>query len=148
MPVLDIVHDEDPADRIFDNAGDLDDFEVFNSNVLVGVYLRDGDGKKEAKTKGGLIVPNAVTNEDKFQSKMGVILNMGPSAFRDPNGQWFADSEFTIGDWVVFRPSDGWGLTLVSYDGEGRRRELLCRLIDDVAVRMRVLGPTPADRVY
>lgn len=148
MPVLDIVHDEDPADRIFDNAGDLTEIEVFNNQVLVGVYLRDGDGKKEAKTKGGLIVPNAVTNEDKYQSKTGVILNMGPNAFNDPSGNWFANEEFSVGDWVVFRPSDGWSLTLVSYDGNGGRRELLCRLVDDVAVRARVSGSSPADRVY
>lgn len=148
MPVLDIVHEIDPADQIFDNAGDLDDFEIFNTSVLVGVYLRDGDGKKEAKTRGGLIVPDSVTNEDKYQSKMGVILGMGPDAFNDPTGRWFINSEFAIGDWVVFRPSDGWNLTLVSHDADGKPRKLLCRLIDDVAVRMRVLGPSPADRVY
>lgn len=148
MPVLDIVHEVDPADNIFDNAGDLDDFEVFNTSVLVGVYLRDGDGKKDVKTKGGIIIHHDVTNEDKFQSKMGVILSMGPDAFSDPTGKWFVNSEFAIGDWVVFRPSDGWNLTLVSYDGSGKQRKLLCRLIDDVAVRMRVLGPSPSDRVY
>ena len=148
MPVLDIVHDEDPADIIERQAGDLTDIHVFNNQVLVGIYLRDGEGKSEARTASGLIVPNKVTEEDKYQSKTGIILKMGPTAFHDPNENWFFGEEFFEGDWVVFRPSDGWALTLVSRDERGKPQKLLCRLMDDVCVRARIGGDSPADRVY
>jgi len=76
---------------------------------------------------------------------------MGKAAFKDPNLNWFVGDEFTEGDWVVYRPSDGWSLTLVSTDEHGGRLELLCRLLDDVSIRARIntdICANPADRVY
>ena len=145
MPALLMVHDEDPAHKIFRNAGNLDDIEVFNSQVLVGVYQR----AEGSRTKGGIIISHKTTDEDQFQSKTGIILKMGPNAFRDEKGVWFKDVGFNVGDWIVFKASDGWGLTLLSFDVEtGEKRELLCRLMDDVAVRMRISSDAPADRIY
>jgi len=37
-----------------------------------------------------------------------------------------------VNDWVVFRPSDGWGLTV---NGQ------MCRLLDDLVIRGRVEHP-------
>lgn len=145
MPAMLLVHDEDPAHKIFRDSGGLEDIEVFNNQVLAGVYQR----AEGSKTKGGIIVSHKTTDEDRFQSKTGVILKMGPRAFKDENGVWFKDVVFNVGDWIAYRASDGWGLTLISVDPKtGEKRELLCRLLDDIHVRMRISSPTPADRVY
>lgn len=146
MPATLIVHEEDPADLIFEKAGNLDDVEVFNNKVLVGVYQRE----TEAKTSGGIILTHKTTDEDKYQSKVGVILKMGPTAFIDFNEpqRWFVGQEMYDSDWVIYRPSDGWSMTLVSRDSKGKKQELLCRLLDDTSIMGKVNGPMGADRVY
>ena len=144
MPIYKVHHDKDPSERIFAKAGDLSEYEVFNSQVLVGVYIRP------EKTASGLIMTTKTRDEDKFQGKVGVILKMGPRAFKDDNGVWFKDAVFNVGDWVVFRASDGWAITVpimpgtaddTDIDGKG----FLCRLMEDTAIRMRIPHP---DAVY
>src|SRR5690242_1017414 len=147
MPVALMVHETDPADLICDLAGELDEIEVFNSNVLVGVYVRP------EKTKSGIILTHKTTDEDRYQSKVGLILKMGPRAFDDPTGKWFVNQDMTIGDWVVYRPSDGMSMIAVSRDKKtGEKRELLCRIISDLSVKMRINGQVDGgmgpDRVY
>ena len=111
-------------------VGDLSKFEVFNNQVLVAVYVRP------EKTKGGIFLPDKAKDEDKYQSKVGLILKMGPSAFNDETGEWFEGISFSNHDWVVFRPSDGWSVTV---------NGVLCRMFDDTAIRARISHP---DNVY
>lgn len=147
MPVALMVHADDPADLICERAGSLDEVEVFNNQVLIGLYQREA----ETKTAGGIILTHKTTDEDKYQSKVGLILKMGPRAFTDINEpqRWFIDQDMSIGDWIVFRPSDGWAVTLVSKDPTtGKKQELLCRMIDDTAIRARIDGPMGPDRIY
>jgi len=141
MPATLMVHNEDPADRICELAGNLDDVSVYNNKVLVGIYQREA----ESKTSGGIILTHKTTDEDKYQSKVGMLLRMGPTSFDDPNDKWFVGQDMTEGDWVVFRPSDGWSLTLVSKDKNGKKQELLCRLLDDTSIMAKIPGP---DRIY
>ena len=145
MPALLMAHEEDPAHKIFRNAGDLDEIEIFNAQVLVGVYERPEGGK----TKSGIILSHKTTDEDQFQSKTGIILKMGPNAFKDEKGVWFKDTSFSVGDWVGFRANDGWGMKLLSVDPKsGEKREQLCRLMDDTSIRLRISCLEPSDRIY
>jgi hypothetical protein len=57
---------------------------------------------------------------------------MGPEAFKDDSGTWFNNVLFSINDWVVFRPSDGWSITV---------NKVICRIIDDVNIRGRIQHP-------
>jgi co-chaperonin GroES (HSP10) len=146
MPATLMVHEEDPAELIWRRAGDaVANLEVFNNEVLVGVYVREAEGK----TKGGIILTSKTTDEDRFQSKVGMILKQGPVAFQDTKNEppvWFIGQEnMGPGDWIVFRPSDGWNSTIVSFDVNGKKQELLCRWISDTAVRGRVADP---DLIY
>jgi len=147
MPATLVVHDEDPADRLCNLAGNLDDIEIFNNKVLVAVYQRSN----ESKTTGGIILTHKTTDEDKYQSKVGLLVKMGPHAFvevRDPP-RWFIDQDdMAEGDWVVFRPSDGWSMTLVSKDKDGKKQELLCRLLDDTSIMGRIDSPFGPERIY
>jgi co-chaperonin GroES (HSP10) len=125
-----MLHEEDPKKTIVKEIGDLSGFELMNTQVLVAVYIRP------EKTKGGIIMTTKSRDEDRYQSKVGLILKAGPSAFVDDEGKWFSGLNLGVGDWIVFRPSDGWNVTV---------NGVLCRMFDDTAVRMRIPHP---DNVY
>jgi len=130
MPFMTMEHEADPAEAIRTEMGDISSVEVFNNQVLVAVYIRP------QKTKSGIILTSQTTDEDRYQSKVGLVVKMGPQAFQDNSGQWFSGLEIKEGDWIVFRPSDGWSITV---------NNVLCRMIDDVNIKGRIDQP---DRVW
>jgi co-chaperonin GroES (HSP10) len=73
-----------------------------------------------------------IEKEDRIQSKVGLVVKMGPDALEDSSGTWFKGMNIKVGDWVVFRPSDGWSITV---------NKVLCRMIDDTNIRGRVAHP-------
>ena len=130
MPFMIMKHEVDPAKAILDEIGDISNVEVFNNQLLVAVYIRP------EKTKSGLLLPGQTRDEDKFQSKVGLVIKKGPSAFQDTSGEWFQDIDIDINEWIIMRSSDGWSITV---------NGVLCRMIDDMNVRGRVDHP---DRVW
>ena len=130
MPAMTMDHEIDPAQALWDSVGDVSKVEVFNNQLLVAVYIRP------QKTKSGIYLTDKTTDEDRYQSKVGLVLKKGPMAFDDTAGQWFKDVEIEVGDWIVFRPSDGWSITV---------NNVLCRMIDDTNIKGRVDNP---DRVW
>jgi co-chaperonin GroES (HSP10) len=130
MPHMEMEHELNPADVLRKAAGDISSVEIFNNQLLVAVYVRP------QKTKSGLYLTDKTTDEDRFQSKIGLVLKMGISAFDDETGQWFNGVKINEGDWIIFRPSEGWSVTV---NGQ------LCRMIDDINVKGRVDQP---DRVW
>jgi co-chaperonin GroES (HSP10) len=132
-------HDVDPKQQILEKLGDTSRVEVFGSDVLVALYMRP------EKTKSGIILADATRDEDRWQGKCGLILKLGPTAFLDEDGERFRD--IGPGDWVVFRPSDGWPVTLNS-SKEGlssRDAAVPCRVVTDIHLRLRVASP---DAIY
>jgi co-chaperonin GroES (HSP10) len=119
-------HETDPKQKILEEIGDLSNIEILNNQILCAVYVRP------TKTKSGLYLADQTTAEDRFQGKVGLLIGMGPSAFQDESGQWFADSSFKLHDWLVFRPSDGWNVTI---------NGVLCRMLSDTQVKMRIPAP-------
>ena len=126
MPFMLMEHEVDPAKKIVEEIGDLSQIELFNNQLLVGVYIRP------QKTKSGLYLSDKTTEEDRFQSKVGLLLKQGPRAFEPNDEGWFDGETFNLNDWLVFRPSDGWSIT-----GNG----VLCRILIDTQVKMRVPNP-------
>jgi co-chaperonin GroES (HSP10) len=124
-----MLHEVEPGKKILDEIGDVSKFEVFNNQILVAVYIRP------QKTKSGIYFSDKTTDEDKYQSKVGLIVAKGPDAFKDENGEWFKGVEINLHDWVVFRPSDGWNVTV---------NGVLCRMMQDVQVRARIEHPDVA----
>ena len=141
MPAGDMQHDVDPKRVIWDAIGDtLDSVEIFNNELLVAVYMRP------EKTSGGIILPNSNRSEDKYQSKVGLVVKKGPGAFVDPTNEWFADADIAVGDWVVFKPSDGWTVTVnTKSQNPDYKSGVICRMLDDIAIRGRVDSP---DRIW
>ena len=125
MPPMIMDHETDPKIALRDSVGDLSNIEIFNTQVLVAVYIRP------QKTKSGIFLTDKTTDEDRFQSKVGLILKKGESAFEE-DGTWFKNIAFNDGDWVVFRPSDGWSITV---------NGVLCRILDDIHVKGRINTP-------
>ena len=123
-------HETDPAENIRKEMGDISDIEIFHNQVLVAIYIRP------EKTKSGLYLSAQTRDEDKYQGKVGLIIKKGADAFVDDSGKWFKGVKLDVGDWVYFRPSDGWQITV-----HGQ----LCRILDDTAVKGRVDQP---DRVW
>ena len=126
MPPMIMQHEVDPADQLKKDLGDLSKVEVFNNQLLVAVYIRP------QKTKTGIYLTDKTTDEDRFQSKIGLVVKKGPSAFDDSTGEWFKGVSIDEGDWVIFRPSDGWSVTV---------NGVLCRMIDDMNIKGRVQHP-------
>lgn len=127
MPAMLMDHQKDPRDEILNRIGDLSGVEVFNNQVLLAVYMRP----KNVATKGGLYLPETTVDEDRYQSKVGLLLSHGAAAFVD-DGRWFSGVKFNPGhDWLVFRPSDGWAITI---------NGVLCRMFDDIQIKARVAG--------
>jgi co-chaperonin GroES (HSP10) len=131
MPFMTMEHTTDPVEAIREALGDaLSSIEIFNNQVLVAVYIRP------KKTKSGIYLPDAVSDEDKYQGKVGLVVAKGPTAFVDETERWFKDVSVNLNDWVVFRPSEGWSITI---------NNVLCRVIDDTLIRGKIDRP---DRVW
>ena len=126
MPAMKMAHEMDPREKLLSDLGDLNQIEVFNNQVLCAVYIRP------SRTKSGIYLSDQTTDEDRFQSKVGLVVKMGSEAFVDASGKWFSTVDINLNDWVVFRPSDGWNITV---------NGTLCRMIDDVDIRGRVHEP-------
>lgn len=129
MPYMEMKHDVDPKQKLLEELGDISGVEIFGNQVLVAVYVRP------KKTKSGLILADETVEPDKFQSKVGLVVKLGPDAFFDPENKWFKGYSVAVGDWAVSRPSDGWSITI---------NNVLCRLVDDVNIRGRVPHPDQA----
>ena len=129
MPAMVMSHDIDPREALASALGDLRDVDIFHNQVLVAVYER---GKTSKKTAGGIFLPDQHLEEDRFQSKVGVIVKMGDKAFKDASGEYAWPADMGLGDLVAYRVSDGWSLTI---------NKVLCRLLDDTQIRARIQHP-------
>jgi co-chaperonin GroES (HSP10) len=122
MALLKMDHAIDPKEDLFNKLGDLSGVDIAANRVLCAVYQRP------EKLKSGIVLPNSFVNEDKYQGKIGLIVKAGPLAF-DTESEWFAGIDYKVGDWVMFRPSDGWSLNI---------HDVLCRIIDDVKIAGKI----------
>ena len=131
MPPMVMLHEKDPKDELANAVGDVSGVELFNNQILVAIYMRP------KKTKSGIYLADQTTDEDKYQSKVGLLIKKGPKAFDDPDGDWFDGAEqFQLNDWLVYRPSDGWSIAV---------NGVPCRVLVDTQVKGRVDQP---DRVW
>ncbi len=111
-------------------SGVLPDFEVFHNQILVGIYMRGavkdlGNGKV-------LHLPDKTVDEDQWQGKVGIVLNVGPLAFKNDARNDFGGVEVKKGDWIIFRVSDGFPIDI---------NGIHCRLLEDVHVKGRLTSP-------
>ena len=138
MPAMEMQHEVDPKTAILDKVSDLTGVEVFGSDVLVALYI------PPEKTKSGIILADTTREESRWQGKVGLILKLGNTAYVDEDGNKFRD--INVGDWVVFRPSDGWPFQLNTMKSRISKDGVIdCRVVNDIHIRCRVQHP---DFVY
>lgn len=116
----DMQHDVDPKQILLDKIGDLSGIRLSGAQVLVATYIRP------EKKKSGLILTANMREEDKFQGKCGLVLKMGPLAYKATEKLDFGGYKANIGDWVWYRPMDGYALSVYGVH---------CRVIDDVEIK-------------
>lgn len=98
MQALKMVHDRDPKEVIYETLGGAEKFlETMGDKVLVATYMRP------EKTASGIILPENTREEDRFQGKVGLVIEVGPVAFTDDETHKFPVKP-NKGDWVVFFP--------------------------------------------
>lgn len=115
----------DPKKVLLDAIGKHDTY-VLHSKVLVAGYIRP------AQTRGGIILPDKVIEEDRYQGTIGLVIGMGKGAFKDDHIAKFNGDKIKIGDWVMFVAADGIAMNI---------NEVPCRLFDDTRILMRVKDP-------
>lgn len=125
MPATAYTHEEDPRERLLRAIGDISHKDIFHNQVLCAVYIAP------EKTAGGIIRPQQNVDEDKYQGKVGLIIKMGPLAFKSDD-KWIWPDDMGVGDWVWYRISDTVGVTI---NGQ------MCRILDDVDVKGRTDHP-------
>lgn len=126
MPQRLMEHIDDPVAALQKSVGNIDALEIFNNQILIAIYIRP------EKTKGGIIYADSTREEDRHQSKVGLVLKKGSGAFVDEENKWFRGMSVDVGEWIIFRPSDGWPITV---------NNVLCRMLDDTFVRGKVEYP-------
>lgn len=123
-----MFHAVDPREDLRDKIGDISSNDLFHNQVMVAVYIAP------QKMASGLWRPETNQEEDRYQSKVGLILKTGPTAFQSGGG-WEWPKDMAIGDWVYFRISDSWPCTV------NGNRDNLCRVLRDSDLRGRVSHP-------
>lgn len=118
----------DPKDQLWRNLGDLSGEEVQHAQVLVAMFAgsKYHPGTTLLRTDRDLM-------EQKFQGSVGMVVKMGPGAYKDDKMAQFYGVKLEVGDWVLFRQSDGLPLNI---------REVPCVLFEDVNIKMRVSDPS------
>lgn len=127
----------DHAADIFAKIGDLDDFEVNFGYLLVAKYIREDVG-----TSGVLIAAEQTKLEDKWQGKVGLVLKIGPLAFKSDANRDFGGASAKIGEWLYYSSSDGRDVDIRCLDGLNVTH---CRLLHDAEIIGKVRYP---DRIW
>lgn len=103
-----VHHQEDPKDKLLNQVGDLSEMELFYNQVLCAIYEMPSD----AKTRGGLYIPEKTRNESLYQGKALLVVKLGRTAFQDDDSFKFHGQRVDVGDWVFARAADGHMLEL------------------------------------
>ncbi len=75
---------------------------------IVKIYVRPEELKEVTDVNGNkqkIYLPDTVRAEDRYQSCTGLVVAVGPDAFKDKEGKPKREL-FRVGDWVVFPRAD------------------------------------------
>ena len=128
-----VEHEVDPKIKILDEIGDLSGLSIRDNYALVAVYQRPTTMKLGGKT---FHVSHKTVDEDRYQSKVGLLLKHGPTAFKDPNGSYFNGVDWKVGDWVVI-PAIATSSLMVN--------GVLCRIVEDEVIK---IGAEDPDEIF
>ena len=105
----------------------LDSIRLSADKLLVATY------RQPEKTEGGIYRTDKELEEDKFQGAAGLVLKLGPAAFKDDPTTTFGGFNPQPLDWITFRPVHGCAREIAG---------LHCRILQDIHVDAVVDDPT------
>lgn len=117
-----ISESDDPKGAILNAVGDISEIEICADWVLLGTYI-------QSNKIGKIHLPDRVVGEDEFQGKIGLVLKLGPLAFKYED---YVGPNVQRHDWVVFWVGDAKAITI---------NGTACRMVRDDHVRMRIADP-------
>ena len=124
---LKMVHQVDPKEDLLDRSADfVKGIQVLGARVLIATYLRP------EKTAGGIIMTDKSREEDRWQGKVGLVVALGPLAFKDDETHAWGELRPAVGDWVLVNIGDTRRLDV----GENP-----CRFVEDVHVQAILDNP-------
>lgn len=132
MPYMKINHEVDPKDKLLADIGEITDaIKLTNNNVLVAVYQRPTTTMLGGKT---FYVADKVMDEDRYQSKVGLIVAVGPTAFAKADDWQFLgeDGDFKLHDWVVLPAAAAQSMMV---------NGVMCRICPDASIKAWVGDP-------
>ena len=135
MSYVKITHKEDPKQKLLNELGDISGIHVANNNVLLAVYQRPTTmmlGGREFE------LTSKTVGEDRYQSKVGLIIKYGPTAFvKNDTWVFLGDEEkFELHDWVAMPVAVASSMLI---------NGVLCRIVTDTVVKMKI---PDCDMVY
>jgi hypothetical protein len=135
MPALKALHLTDPRQDLWKKVGKLDWIKIRSNQILVAVYERPTEAQYGTMK---IHLADKTKEEDRYQGKVGLVIKMGPLAFVDDDDVKFQEHDkCKVGDWIVFRASDGWQLTLT---GDGSNAQL-CRVFVEADIKAVITSP-------
>lgn len=130
--VIELSQATDQRSAILQKVGDLSGHQLLGDRVLVATYI------EPEKTAGGIIMPQARVEESRFQGKVGLVLAIGPTAFRYEGGYEWEGPKPVAGDWVMYFPSNAREFFL---GGSKDRGGVSCRQISADLIEAIVANP-------
>ena len=83
-------------------------------------------------TSGGVMLAHQVVKDDEFQSKTGLVVKLGRRAFVDDEHVQWHGYRCDVGDWVIFKASEGMKMAI---GGSGGAH---ASLLSDVFLKIKV----------
>lgn len=78
----------------------LPKIRLSRNRLLVATYV------EPKTTKGGIILAQKTLDENRFQGKVGLVLALGPMAFKYDDPEGCQTEAPKVGDWIFYRTSD------------------------------------------
>jgi co-chaperonin GroES (HSP10) len=136
MTTTAMKHVIDPRIDLQNKIGVLNHIKLLHNQVLVATYVRP------EKTRGGIILAPSIRDEDKYQGKVGIVIAKGPMAFVDDSRTQFMGATVELGDWITYRMSDGWQMTIKGNStSDNPSGEYHCRMLQDIDIKAIISHP-------
>lgn len=124
-----MAHKTDPGEEILAQiTSHLSGVHIGGCDLLIAMYVRP------EKTASGIMLPDKTRDEERYQGKAGLVLQLAPLAFSKERGteRWFGDYKPKVGDWILINVNDSFPMVIGPYT---------CRLVEDKYVRCIIPRP-------
>ncbi len=118
---------EEQKQRLIDMIGDVSVLQPLGGRVIVATYVGTD------RSAGGIIYNDDRKTAARYEGKVGLVLAIGPTAFRYDGAFPWEGPKPQVGDWIWYRASDA---------PERFIRNVSCRTIEDNLIEGITTDPT------